>query len=103
MANTAPIAITIIGVALVVIASLVWRRRKEGKLEEIRKMYKNRVVFAQWITGIVLALIAAYCMLDGDILGENTTGYSTVMGIAGICLIGTSNATYFVSKRDKGD
>jgi len=103
MANTAPIAITIIGVALVIIAALVWRRRKEGKLEEIRKMSKNKVVFAQWITGIVLALIAAYFMFDGDILGENTTGVSTVMGIVGICLIGTSNTTYYLSKRNNGD
>ena len=103
MANTAPIAITIIGVALVIIAALVWRRRKEGKLEEIRKMSKNKVVFAQWITGIVLALIAAYFMFDGDILGENTTGISTVMGIIGICLIGTSIVTYYILKRNKGD
>jgi LPXTG-motif cell wall-anchored protein len=103
MANTAPIAITIIGVALVVIASLVWRRRKEGKPEEIRKMYKNKVFFAQWITGVILALIGAYFMFDGDILGENTTGISTVLGIIAICLIATSNVNLLSLKRNKAD
>jgi len=103
MANTAPTAITIIGVALVVIASLIWRRRREGKLEEIRKASKNKVAFAQWITGIVSALVAVCFMFDGDTLGENTTGISTVMSIVGICLIGTSNTSYYLSKHDKGD
>jgi len=99
MANTAPIAITIIGVALVVIASLFWGRQKEGKLEELRKMRKNKVFFAQWVTGVVLALIAAYFMFDGDILGENTTGISTVIGIVGIGVIATSNINLLSLKR----
>jgi LPXTG-motif cell wall-anchored protein len=84
------IAIIVIGVILVVLALLVWRRRKEVKLEGISKERK-KAFFAQWIVGIVLALTAAIFMIDGDILGENTTGISTVLGIIGICLIATSN------------
>ena len=84
------IAIIVIGVILVVLALLVWRRRKEVKLEGISKEQK-KAFFAQWITGIVIALIAAAFMIDGDILGENTVGISTVIGIIGICLVGTSN------------
>jgi len=97
MVNSIPIAIIVIGVVLVVIALLVWRRQKEGKLERINN--KKKAFFAQWIIGIVLALIAAIFMFDGDILGENTTGISTVIGIVGICLIATSNINLLSLKR----
>jgi len=63
--------------------------QKEGKLEGIHN--RKKAFFAQWIIGIVIALTAVIFMFDGDILGENTTGISTVIGIVGICLIATSN------------
>ena len=90
MVNSMPIVIIVIGVILVVLALLVWRRRKEVKLEGISNKRK-KAFFAQWIIGIVLALIAAIFMFDGDILGENTSGISTIIGIVGICLIATSS------------
>jgi Na+/proline symporter len=90
MANVILITIIVIAVVLVVLALLVWRRQKEEKLEGISKKRK-KAFFAQWIIGIVVALTAAIFMFDGDILGENTTGISTVIGIVGICLIATSN------------
>jgi Na+/H+ antiporter NhaD/arsenite permease-like protein len=94
MANVILITIIVIAVVLVVLALLVWRRRKELKLEGILEGISNKrkkAFFAQWIIGIVIAVTAAIFMFDGDILGENTTGISTVMGIVGICLISTSN------------
>ena len=84
------IALIVIGVVLVVLALIVWRRQKGKKLEGISKEQK-KAFFAQWIVGIVLALVAAIFMFDGDILGENTVGISTILGIVGICLIATSN------------
>jgi len=90
MVNIVPISTIVIGVVLVVIALFVWRRQKGEKLEGISKEQK-KAFFAQWIIGIVLALTAAIFMFDGDILGENTVGISTVLGIIGICLIATSN------------
>ncbi len=98
MANSIPIVIIVIGVILVLLALLVWRRRKEEKLEGISSKRK-KAFYAQWIIGLVLALIAAVFMFDGDILGENTTGISTIMGIVGICLIATSNVTLLSLKR----
>ena len=98
MVNIIPISIIIIGVVLLVIALLVWRRQKGEKLEGIGKEQK-KAFFAQWIIGIVLALVAAIFMFDGDILGENTTGISTVLGIIGICLIATSNVHLLPPKR----
>ena len=98
MVNSIPIAIIVIGVLLVVVALLVWRRQKEEKLEGISNKRK-KAFFAQWIIGIVLALIAAIFMFDGDILGEKTTGISTVIGIVGICLIATSNINLLSLKR----
>ena len=98
MVNIIPIAIIVIGVVLVVIALLVWRRQKEGKLEGISNKQK-KAFFAQWIIGIVLALVAAIFMFDGDILGENTVGISTILGIIGICLIATSNVRLLPPRR----
>ena len=98
MINSIPVVIIVIGIILVVIALLFWRRRKEGALEGISNKRK-KAFFAQWITGIVLGLIAAVFMFDGAILGENTTGISTVIGIVGICLIATSNINLMSLKR----
>ena len=97
MVNSTPIAILVIVVVLLVIALLVWRRQKEEKLEGISN--KKKKFFAQWIIGIVLGIIAAIFMFDGDILGENTTGISTIIGIVGICLIATSNINLLSLKR----
>ena len=92
MVNSIPIVIIVIGVILVVVALLVWAKRKEVKLELERiNDKKKKAFFAQWVTGIVLALLAAIFMFDGDILGENTAGISTIIGIVGICLIAASN------------
>ena len=98
MVNSIPIVIIVIGVILVVVALLIWRRRKEEKLEGISNKRK-KAFFAQWIVGIVLALVAAIFMFDGDILGENTTGISTILGLVGICLIATSNVRLLPLKR----
>ena len=98
MVNSIPIALIVIGVVLVVLALIVWRRQKGEKLEGISKEQK-KAFFAQWIVGIVLALTAAIFMIDGDILGENTTGISTVLGIIGICLIATSNVRLLPPRR----
>ncbi len=98
MVNSTPIAILVIVVVLLVIALLVWRRQKEEKLEGISNKQKKKF-FAQWIIGIVLGIIAAIFMFDGDILGENTAGISTVLGIIGICLIATSNVRLLPPRR----
>ena len=98
MANIVLITIIAIAVVLVVVAALVWRSQKGGKLEGISNEQK-RAFFAQWIAGVVLALIAAIFMFDGDILGEDTAGISTVLGIVGISLIATSNINLLSLKR----
>jgi Na+/proline symporter len=98
MVNIVPISTIVIGVLLVLVALLVWRRQKGEKPEGISKEQK-KAFFAQWIIGIVLALVAAAFMFDGDILGEDTVGISTVLGIIGICLIATSNVNLLSLKR----
>ena len=99
MVNSIPIVLIIIGVILVVVALLVWRMRKEVKLEGISNKRK-KAFFAQWIVGVVLALVGAIFMIDGDILGENTVGTSTILGIIGICLIATSNVRLLPPRRE---
>ena len=98
MVNIILIAIIVIGVALVAVALLVWRRQKAEKPERISNERK-RAFFGQFVIGIVLALVAAIFMFDGDILGENTTGISTVIGIVGIGVIATSNINLLSLKR----
>lgn len=98
MANVILITIIVIAVVLVILALLVWRGQKEEKLEGISNKRK-KAFFTQWIIGIVIALTAAIFMFDGNILGENTTGISTVMGIIGIGLIATSNVNLLPLRR----
>ena len=102
MANVILITIIVIAVVLVVVALFVWRRQRGEKLEGILKGISNKrkkAFFAQWIVGLAIAVTAAIFMFDGDILGENTTGISTVMGIVGISLIATSNVNLLPPKR----
>ena len=98
MVSGVPIVIIVIGVILVLIALFVWRRRKELTLEGISNRRK-RVFFTQWIIGLATAVIAAIFMFDGDILGENTAGISTVIGIVGVSLIATSGVNLLPTRR----
>src|SRR4030042_3563172 len=98
MANIVLITIIVIAVVLVVLALLVLKRQKGEKPERITNEHK-RAFLAQLIIGIVLALVAAIFMFDGDILGDNTTGISTVLGIIGISLIATSNINLLSLRR----
>ncbi len=93
-----PIVLVVIGVVLVLLALFVWRRRKELTLEGISSKRK-KAFFTQWTVGLVVATLAAAFMFDGDILGENTAGISTVMGIVGICLIATSSVNLLSLRR----
>ena len=43
-----------------------------------------------FVLGILVCLAGAGLMFDGAILGETTTGISTLLGITGIGLIATS-------------
>ena len=101
MSESIPIVIIVIAGILVVIALIAlraWTKQKEGKLEQ--PIIKNKKAsFTLFGIGLILALTAAFFMFDGDILGENTTGIATVVGIVGICLIATSNVTLLGFKR----
>ena len=101
MSKSFPIVIILlIGILVVValIALYAWRKQKEGKLEQ--PIIRNKKAFLiQWIIGLVVSLTGAFFMFDGDILGENTSGISTVIGIVGICLIATSNIHFLPLRR----
>ena len=103
MSESLPIVIIVIAGILVVIALIglrAWTKQKEGKLEQ--PIIRNKkAFFTQWVIGLILVLSAAFFMFDGDILGENTTGIATVVGIVGLCLIATSNVTLLGFKRKK--
>ena len=52
-----------------------------------------------FILGIILCLIGAFLMFEGNILGENNTGIATVIGIVGIGLIATSGVRLLKPKK----
>ena len=84
--------IIIIGIALILVALALIALRNRGKLKQ--PILRNKGAFLPlFIIGLVLALAGAFFMFNGDILGENTTGIATVIGIVGIGLIATSNFT----------
>jgi multisubunit Na+/H+ antiporter MnhB subunit len=84
--------IIIIGIALILMALALIAFRNRGKLKQ--PIVRNKKsFFPLFILGLILSLTAAFFMFDGDILGENTTGIATVIGIVGIGLIATSNFT----------
>ena len=101
MSESLPIVIIVIAVILVVLALIslrVWTKQKEGKLEQ--PIIRNKkAFFIQFIIGLIIALTGAFFMFDGDILGENTSGIATVVGIVGLCLIASSNVTLLGFKR----
>ena len=84
--------IIIIGIALILVAVALIALRNRGKVKQ-PILRNKKSFFPLFIIGLVLALTAAFFMFDGDILGENTTGIATVIGIVGIGLIATSNIT----------
>ena len=67
-------------VAILLILMVVFRKK-------IRKTNINKPLF---VLGILVALAGASLMWNGSILGENTTGIATVVGIVGIGLIAMS-------------
>ena len=88
--------IIIIAIAIILVALALIALRNRGKL----KQPSNKKTFLPiFISGLVLALAGAFLMFNGDILGENTTGIATVIGIVGLCLIATSNVTLIALKR----
>jgi hypothetical protein len=90
MNGSLPIIIIAIVLILVVVAFVALRNW--GKLKQ--PIVRNRkAFFPLFLIGLALALTGAFFMFDGDILGENTTGIATVIGIVGIGLIATSNFT----------
>ena len=52
--------------------------------------------YVSFVLGISLCLIGAFLMFEGNILGENNTGWAAVIGIVGIGLIATSGVVYSV-------
>lgn len=103
MGKSVPIILIALAIILVLVALLalrIWKKQKEGKFEQ-PNIRNKKVFFIQWIIGLAISLTAAFFMFDGDILGENTSGIATVMGIVGIGLIGTSNVTLIFFNRKK--
>ena len=84
--------IIIIAIVLISVAVTLIALRNRGKLKKPRN---KKTFLPLFITGLVLVLAAAFFMFNGSILGENTTGIATVVGIVGLGLIATSNFTLF--------
>ena len=98
MSEGLPIIIITIALLLLLMAVALIALRKGGKLKQPRN---KKIFLPLFILGLILSLAGAFLMFNGDILGENTTGIATVIGIVGIGLIATSNVTLIVLNRKK--
>ena len=103
MSDNAPIVIIVIAGILVILAVIALRIRAQQREEKSEQpIIKNKkAFFIPFLIGLALSLTGAFFMFDGDILGENTTGIATVIGIVGIGLIATSNVSLFDFKHKK--
>jgi hypothetical protein len=54
------------------------------------------------VLGVVVCLTGAFLMFHGSILGEDTTGIATVLGIIGIGLISARNTFGGLERKDRG-
>jgi hypothetical protein len=54
--------------------------------------------YLSFVLGISLCLIGAFLMFEGNILGENNTGWAIVIGIVGIGLMATSRVRLLKTK-----
>ena len=100
MRESIPIVMIVIAVILVVLALIaigLWRKRK-GQLEKPIIRHK-KAFLAQFISGLIIALLAAFFMFDGDILGESTSDIAMIIGFVGLGLIATSNVTLLDFRR----
>jgi len=101
MANPAAVLI-IIGILLVVLALFVAFSRPKGSLFQGKRDIHTKRATIQFIIGLSLALIGAFLMFNGTLLGENTISIAKIIGIVGILLIGTSFTTLpFILKKEK--
>ncbi|MFC1804197.1 hypothetical protein ACFL0D_09585 [Thermoproteota archaeon] len=50
--------------------------------------------------GVLVCLIGGFLMFHGSILGEDTTGIATVLGIIGIGIISTSNTLRGLERKE---
>ncbi|HNR43612.1 MAG TPA: hypothetical protein PKH80_00455 [Methanofastidiosum sp.] len=101
MANPAAVLI-IIGILLVVLALFVAFSRPKGSLFQGKRDIHTKRATIQLIIGLSLALIGAFLMFNGTLLGVNTISIARIIGIIGILLIGTSFTTLpFILKKEK--
>ena len=52
--------------------------------------------------GVLVCLTGGFLMFNGSILGENTSGIATVLGIIGIGIITSSNKAALATKHGEG-
>lgn len=92
---TIPVVFSLVALILIVVGilSLVfWKARRRADPVHTFPLNK-KAFFIQWITGIVMSLLGAFFMFDGDILGETTTDIARIVGIIGIGLIASASMT----------
>ena len=91
-----PIVIVAVAVILVVagvVLGLTIRRKRKADTSGQPVSMNRRAFSVQFAAGLAVALLGAFFMWEGGILGEDTTSIARIMGIVGICLIATSPAT----------
>ena len=87
------VAVAVILVVAAVVLTLTIRRKRKADTSGQPVFMNRRAFSAQFAAGLAVALLGAFFMFEGSILGEDTVSIARIMGIVGICLIATSPAT----------
>jgi hypothetical protein len=53
----------------------------------------NKIEKVSFLIGVTMCVVAAILMINGNILGDSTTGFAQVLGITGICFVSSSRKT----------
>ena len=100
MANPA-VALVIIGILLLILALFVVFGRPKGSISQDKGNIPQKRATIQFAIGLLMALVGAFLMFNGTMLGENTVSIARIIGIVGIILIGTSFTTLpFIMKKE---
>jgi len=89
MVNPAMVLI-IIGIILLLLVLFVAFSNRKGSLFQGKGDIHKKRFTIQFLIGLSLALIGAFLMFNGSILGENTVSIARIIGIIGLGLIATS-------------
>ena len=94
------ILVVLVGAIIFVIGiGLYFKKNRPSSGGRIFDNIHKTTFLVQFTLGILCSLAGAFLMFNGKLLGENTTGIAEIIGIIGVCLIGTASTVGMAVKK----